>query len=171
MVPRPMTGPSAAQPAPEGAAELHLTRADIGFSAAHFSVIDGRAERLHGHNYRVSLRARGEVGGEGTVIDFHVLKDALRTLCKELDERMLLPGAGGALSIESGQGSVTVQVGARRYVFPEDDVCLLPVSNTTCECLAAYLLDAVRNRLGTAPVRLEVGVEELPGQGASVEEL
>ena len=166
-----MTGPSADPPAPEGAAELHLTRADIGFSAAHFSVIDGVAERLHGHNYRVSLRARGSVGADGTVVDFHALKDVLRQVCADLDERTLLPARSPTVHVAQEGGSVAVDTAARHYVFPTDDVRLLPLNNTTCECLAAHLLAAVRERLGALPVRLSLGVEELPGQGATVEEL
>jgi len=170
MVPTGMTGPSAPQPVNGASATLELARADIGFSAAHFSVIDGAVERLHGHNYRVMLRARGVVRSDGTVIDFHALKDALRTVCADLDERMLLPTQSGTLTVDRKDGNVTVRAGERHYAFPADDVRLLPITNTTCECLAAYLLGAVRARLGTAPVRLELGVEELPGQGASVEE-
>lgn len=166
-----MTGPSADQPAPGGAAELHLTRADIGFSAAHFSVIDGVAERLHGHNYRVSLRARGSVGADGTVVDFHALKDVLRQVCAGLDERTLLPAQSPTVRVTQEGSSVTVDSGARHYVFPAEDVRLLPVNNTTCECLAAHLLTAVRERLGALPVRLSLGVDEMPGQGATIEEL
>ena len=166
-----MTGPSADPPGSEGAAELHLTRADIGFSAAHFSVIDGVAERLHGHNYRVSLRACGSVGAEGTVVDFHALKDVLRQICTDLDERMLLPAQSPTVRVAQEGASTTVDTAARHYVFPTEDVRLLPLNNTTCECLAAHLLTAVRERLGALPVRLSLSVEELPGQGATVEEL
>ena len=60
--------------------------------------------------------------------------------------------------------------GARRFVFPRSDVCLLPVGNTTCECLAAHLLSRVRDTLEDADVRLEVTIEETPGQGATVAE-
>ncbi|MBV9100483.1 MAG: 6-carboxytetrahydropterin synthase [Candidatus Dormibacteraeota bacterium] len=165
-----MTHPSAAEPPSGAPVELRLARADIGFSAAHFSVIDGVAERLHGHNYRVSLRARGRVDAEGTVVDFHVLKSALRDVCDELDERMLLPAHSPVVRVTQDGDRVAVDAATRHYVLPAGDVRLLPVVNTTCECLAAHLLGAVRARLGTAPVRLSLGVEELPGQGATVEE-
>jgi hypothetical protein len=44
------------------------------------------------------------------------------------------------------------------------------VRNTTCECLAQLLLERLRRRLGEIPIRLEVTVEESPGQGATVSE-
>jgi len=151
-------------------ATLELARSDLGFSAAHFGVIDGRAERLHGHNYRVSLRVRGAVRKDGSVIDFSVLKQLLRAACAELDERMLVPGAAPDVSVDEDGDAVTVRHQDRRYVFPAADVRLLPIVNTTCECLAAYLLDVLRSGLGHWPVRLEVRVEEIPGQGASAAE-
>ncbi len=151
-------------------ATLELARADIGFAAAHFSVVDGRSERLHGHNYSVSLRAHGQVRKDGTVIDFSVLKQALRVACAELDERMLIPTLSGAIDVREEEHEIVVRQGARRFVFPQADVRLLPVVNTTCECLAEYLLDVVRSGLGTWPIRLEIRVEESPGQGASAAE-
>jgi 6-pyruvoyltetrahydropterin/6-carboxytetrahydropterin synthase len=149
-------------------ASLELARGDIGFSAAHFSIHQGRSERLHGHNYRVSLRARGTVDDEGTVVDFSALKDALRALCAELDERMLVPTRSPHVRVEETTDGLTLTEGSRRFLIPRGDAVLLPVVNTTCECLAAHLLHAIRDRLGVTGYRLEVRVEEIPGQGASV---
>ena len=151
-------------------ASLELARGDIGFSAAHFSIHQGRSERLHGHNYRVSLHARGPVDTEGTVVDFSALKSALRALCAELDEHMLVPTRSAHVRVEETADAVVLTEGARRFVIPRADAVLLPVVNTTCECLAEHLLNALREELGRTLYRLEVRVEELPGQGASVSE-
>ncbi|TMB89391.1 MAG: 6-pyruvoyl tetrahydrobiopterin synthase [Chloroflexi bacterium] len=152
-------------------AVLELHRADVGFSAAHFGVVDGRSERLHGHNYRVSLRAHGMVSADGTVVDFKTLKQALGAECALLDERMLLPTRSETVIVEANADEVQARHGNRRFSFPRGDVQLLPVTNTTCECLAAHLLKSVRARLGPLPIRLELTVEEAPGQGATVAEL
>jgi 6-pyruvoyltetrahydropterin/6-carboxytetrahydropterin synthase len=151
-------------------ASLELARADIGFSAAHFSIHQGRSERLHGHNYRVSLRAHGPVDGEGTVVDFTLLKTELRTLCAQLDERMLVPTRSPHIRVEESADGLTLTEGARRFVIPVGDAVLLPVVNTTCECLATHLLGALRERLGSTGYRLELGIEEVPGQGARATE-
>ena len=165
-----MDAPSPAQGGPGARASLELSRADIGFAAAHFSVVGGRAERLHGHNYRVALRAHGDVAADGTVVDFGVLKSALRAECDELDEHMLLPTSSEVVHVHAEGHVVTAEEGRRRFVFPAADVRLLAIPNTTCECLAAYLLSRLRARLGATPVRLEVSVEEVPGQSATVKE-
>ncbi len=151
-------------------ARLDLARPDIGFSAAHFSIHEGRSERLHGHNYRVSLRVSGKVGDGGTVVDFAALKLALRGLCAELDERMLVPTRSPDIGVEEAADSVHITEGSRRFVIPRGDVVLLPVVNTTCECLAAHLLSRLREQLGATEYRLRVAVEETAGQGASVSE-
>jgi 6-pyruvoyltetrahydropterin/6-carboxytetrahydropterin synthase len=151
-------------------ASLELARADIGFSAAHFSIHQGRSERLHGHNYRVFLSARGPVGDEGTVVDFAALKAALRALCAELDERMLVPTGSPSIDVEVVGDAVHLAQGSRRFVIPRDDAVLLPILNSTCECLAAHLLAEMRRRLGTTSYRLGLRVEETPGQGAAVTE-
>ncbi len=151
-------------------ASLELARGDIGFSAAHFSIHQGRSERLHGHNYRVSLRARGQVDGEGTIVDFAALKRALRTLCAALDERMLVPTGSPQVRVEETNDGVVITEGSRRFLIPRGDAVLLPVVNTTCECLAAHLLGALREDLGSTSYSLELRVEESPGQGASVSE-
>lgn len=151
-------------------ASLDLARGDIGFSAAHFSIHQGRSERLHGHNYRVSLHARGAVDGEGTVVDFAALKGALRTLCAGLDERLLVPTRSPHVRVEETSDEVVLTEGSRRFVIPRGDTVLLPVVNTTCECLCAHLLGALRDLLGATAYRLEVRVEEFPGQGATVSE-
>jgi len=151
-------------------ASLELARPDIGFSAAHFSVHQGRSERLHGHNYRVFLRARGSVSEEGTVVDFADLKRALRDLCAMLDERMLVPVSSPWVRVEETAEGVWLTAGERRFLIPGGDVALLPVVNTTCECIAAHLLGELRARLGPTGYRLELRVEETPGQGAAVSE-
>ena len=153
-----------------GQVELNLLRTDIGFSAAHFSIVGGRAERLHGHNYRVGLRARGTLRADGTLVDFAVLKRALRDICANLDERTLLPLQSDRVVVREEGDEVAVVEGTRHFRFPREDVRLLPIPNTTCESLATHLLVALRARLKDATVRLELTVEETPGQSATVAE-
>ena len=61
------------------------------FSAAHFIAYPGFREPLHGHNYQVSVRVEAELGGDGYVLDFGLVKKLALELCEELDERVLVP--------------------------------------------------------------------------------
>ncbi len=70
-----------------------VDKRSIGFSAAHFSILESGSEPLHGHNWLVSVHARGRLREDGTLIDFGILKAAMRAECALLDHRMLVPTA------------------------------------------------------------------------------
>lgn len=61
------------------------------FAAAHFLThYNGKCERLHGHNYRVVVWARGKkLDSGGMLADFGQIKSALRKVISELDHTNL----------------------------------------------------------------------------------
>jgi len=61
------------------------------FAAAHYlKDYHGKCENLHGHNYRVLAYARGDALDEGgMLLDFSILKQALKEVCRELDHTNL----------------------------------------------------------------------------------
>ena len=66
---------------------MYKVRVEAEFAAAHhLEHYHGKCERLHGHNYRVRAWAEGERLGEGgMLVDFGVLKVALREVLSGLD--------------------------------------------------------------------------------------
>jgi 6-pyruvoyltetrahydropterin/6-carboxytetrahydropterin synthase len=143
----------------------------LSFSAAHFISFAGKCERLHGHNYAVSVELEGELTAESWVFDFVALKHVVRRLCDELDHRFLLPEASDDFEMEHSGGEWEVRFQDQRYVFPEADVLTLPVDNITAERLAEYLcaqlLEALRREQDVSNLTsVTVGVEEAPGQTA-----
>jgi 6-pyruvoyltetrahydropterin/6-carboxytetrahydropterin synthase len=70
---------------------MYSLRVEADFAAAHsLTHYHGKCERLHGHNYRVLAWARGrELGEGGMLIDFTVLKGALREIAGEFDHTNL----------------------------------------------------------------------------------
>lgn len=153
---------------------IHVTKDYLNFCAGHFITYDGdQCEALHGHNYRVRMTLAGPLDDNHYVVDFVRLKKMLKRLCDTLDHRVLLALHNPHLHIEQTAAEVTVRYARRRYVFPLEDVVLLPIANTTAELLAHYLNARARAELpALSPVRLnrvEVEVEETPGQaGVSV---
>src|SRR5262245_26485750 len=112
------------------------------FAAAHFIAYRGFREPLHGHNYQVSVRVEAELGPEGYVLDFGLVKRIARTLCGELDDRLLLPAESDCLRIERAGDAVDVTTEkGEHFRFPACDVRLLPIAHTSAEELAAYLPD------------------------------
>ena len=70
---------------------MYEIRVEADFAAAHFLAdFHGKCERLHGHNYRVLAHARGDsLDSGGMLVDFGILKKALREVCETLDHSNL----------------------------------------------------------------------------------
>lgn len=140
------------------------------FAAAHMATIGDELEPLHGHNYAVRCRVEGELTSDGWVIDFSVLKRAVREACARLDHRFLLQTRSPLLVIAETPEGWVIEHRLRRYVFPTADVAALPIANTTAELIAEWLAGAVRDALEGGDRdnirRIEVDVEEMPGQAA-----
>ena len=152
--------------------EFHIRIAgdDLSFCAAHFITLEGgRCERLHGHTYRVAAEVFGPLDDCQCVVDFLVVRNALKSIVAELDHRMLLPTQHAAIRVSSRAGEVEATFADRRWVFPQDDCLLLPIANTTTEVLAQYVgerLAAALKSLGMAsPSRLRIEIGE--GTGCS----
>ncbi len=142
------------------------------FAAAHFIAYPGFREPLHGHNYQVSVRVEAELGADGYVLDFGLVKRVAKALCDELDERVLVPADSDCLTVAADAACVEMTTAeGDRFAFPRRDCVVLPIVHSSAEELAAYLLDRLRTELareagGRAIAALEVGVAEAPGQVA-----
>jgi len=151
---------------------IRVYKETFDFASAHFLIFeDGRREELHGHNYRVRVELHGELKGD-LVIDFKHVKPLVRAACKELDHRVLLPAENARLAIRRDEDAGEIEArfaGGSRFVFPAQDVIVLPVSNTSTERLARYLcgrlLPQIQAAAPNASLRaIEVEVEEASGQ-------
>lgn len=165
---------------------LFVSKEDFKFNAAHFVVHATGRERLHGHNYKVSLMidSHEALGGDGFLVDFSHLKRIMRTLCKGLDERFLCPIHSPHMTTSRGEGDRSGNIELRVahdgsfFSFPAGDCVELPVVAITVEVLARYLLcefveaagrDESAVSGGWAKVdTLTVCVMETPGQEARV---
>ena len=151
-----------------------VTKDYLVFASAHFITFAGhRCESLHGHNYRVGVVLEGALDEESWyVLDFGVLKRAMRALCDEIDHKVLLPLENPRLQVAEQGESVTVAYDHKpRYLFPKSDCALLPVPNTTVEMLAQLLAERLHARLLDGGARgltaIEMEVEENFGQSAT----
>lgn len=147
---------------------VHVTKDYLKFSAAHFIAYEGFRETLHGHNYRVSVEIEGDLGPQGYVLDFGIVKQVARRVCQRLDEKFLIPAASDCLRVIEEGGQVTVRYEDDEFRFPVKDVVLLPIIHSSAEELARYLAAEIHRELGGVErIRvLEVGVEETTGQTA-----
>ena len=150
---------------------VHVYKEYLKFSAAHFIAYRGFREPLHGHNYQVSVRVDGELGEDGYVLDFGLVKKAAKRICDDLDERVLIPERSDCLEITRNAGQVHARYeDGSTFSFPEKDTVLLPIVHSSAEELARYVLTRLRAELSDLERRgvrsIEVGVGEAPGQVA-----
>ena len=68
--------------------EVRVAKDTFKFNAAHFVAFKGFRERMHGHNYQVSVRLLGsrKIGSDGYVVDFGDIKAVTKKVCKDLNE-------------------------------------------------------------------------------------
>ena len=142
------------------------------FAAAHFVTYDrDQSEPLHGHNYRAAVSIEGPLDENHYVFNFVPLKRKLRTLTDSLDHHMLLPTGNPVIEVKEDGDSVRVRQVGKDYVFPKEDVVILPIANTTAELLATWLSEQLVAWLRETGVggltALEVEIEEVFGQTAT----
>ncbi len=170
------TPPASPGTSPEASAAGELTTIEIAkeylsFSAGHFTLFSERErENLHGHNFALACEVTAPVGPAGMCFDYGELKATLKSLCDELDERVLLPGASPWARIEERDDLVVVHYADERIPFLPRDVLVLPIRNVTVEELAGWFVE----RLVASPViagndvrSLEVRVSSGSNQWAS----
>lgn len=150
--------------------KIIVERGYLRFSAAHFITFGGKCERLHGHNYTISVGLEGDLTTDAYLFDFVALKDIARHVCEALDHRILLPSHNEHLTLREGENEWEALFQEQRYLFPARDVLVLPVDNITAERLAEYICGQIKEELtGQVTGHIEtivVGVEESPGQTA-----
>lgn len=150
---------------------LKLSKENLKFSAAHFLIFDEtRAERLHGHNYGVQIEfcldwSIFESIGYG--LDFGPIKSRIKAILDEWDERVLLPAKRQDMTFNVNGDSLEVLFRERRYVFPRNEVILLPIVNTSVELLSGLICDQLWGEYKAKGILgIKVQVEETKGQAA-----
>jgi 6-pyruvoyltetrahydropterin/6-carboxytetrahydropterin synthase len=104
------------------------------FSAAHAIRMAGQVEPLHGHDWRVSVRVRGErLDGDGLLCDFHALERAVDEVIAPFRNRSL------------------------------NDTPPFDRTNPTAELVARHIGDALAPRIPSGAHLHSVVVGEAPG--------
>lgn len=154
--------------------ELHLSRDYFTFSSAHFMQLASTSEPIHGHNYTVRLTLVGAADIDGVLVDFSQLKPIVRGITSPLNHKVLLPQASKRMTINIIDERIDVLVDGKEYRFPAAEVALLPVRNTSVECLAMHLAAILAVQLAEIDhsqqiERFSLTIEESPGQAATTE--
>jgi 6-pyruvoyltetrahydropterin/6-carboxytetrahydropterin synthase len=164
---------------------IRIEKESYKFSATHFTVFGpNHAERLHGHNYAVTVECGiTELDELGMAFEFNTLKPHIKRVADLWDEFVLIPTLNPYLKFGTelldDVSHTIVTFGNKSYRFPDSDVVKLALRNITSEELAKEFLElllkqwfeamppASRDFLQSRLEWLEVSVEETSGQRAT----
>jgi 6-pyruvoyltetrahydropterin/6-carboxytetrahydropterin synthase len=151
----------------------HIKKEALKFASAHMTVFpDGTKEALHGHNYRTQVSIDLKTVELSKMLSFATVKSAMKKICDEWDEKVLLASACPFYKLVSSTSRETeFTLCGKRYVLPTDEIVFIDRDNITTETLSSEfccrligLLDA---RALESISGIEVRIEEMTGQGAS----
>jgi 6-pyruvoyltetrahydropterin/6-carboxytetrahydropterin synthase len=149
--------------------ELDGWKLGLRFSACHIIPEHGKCGHLHGHTYTIHSHVFGTLNEHGIILDFEIIKNALRDVISELDHKLLIPKRNNKFEIQSG-AEVSIKLGDKNYRFPNEDIIMLNIESATAESLANYILEKLLQTMDIPKnvTSLELGVDEGWGQGAWV---
>ena len=126
---------------------IEISKEYLHFAAAHFTLFSAtERENLHGHNFQVTLDADAPMQDDGLTFDYNILKKAVKQLCDDLDEQVLMPTRSPYLEIDEQDDYTYIVFNGERIPFLQRDLTLLPIRNITVEELAQYLLAKLLER-------------------------
>ena len=85
-----------------------------------------------------------------------------------MDHKLLVPGKSEIFEHDQKTGEFIIKYNEKRMVIPEEYVYVCDVFNTTSEELSAFIVKKVLEKIKLKKniKRIEISVEEGPGQGA-----
>lgn len=129
----------------------------VKFCASHFLEEHFKCSRLHGHNYYVSVEVSDGLDEKCFVVDFMELNTVLKDIVEPLDHYVLVPTQSKTVKIKDLCESYEVLTPTKRYLFPKEDVCLLPLPATTSELLAQYIHNKMKEKYPKKKIVVKVG--------------
>jgi len=148
--------------------EIDGWKQNIRFSSTHIITGHEKCGRLHGHTYAINTKIFGEKNKEGYIIDFSLIKSALKDVVNELDHKILIPEKNS--SVIEDKKEVRMTSDGKTYVFPVEDCIFLPFGSITAENLAEYVLNIIISKIKFPKniKKIEIGVDEGYGQGSRI---
>eukprot|EP00520_Triparma_pacifica_P013240 CAMPEP_0118660198 /NCGR_PEP_ID=MMETSP0785-20121206/15540_1 /TAXON_ID=91992 /ORGANISM="Bolidomonas pacifica, Strain CCMP 1866" /LENGTH=202 /DNA_ID=CAMNT_0006553399 /DNA_START=32 /DNA_END=637 /DNA_ORIENTATION=+ len=159
-----------------------VAKEDFKFNLAHFVAYEGFRERLHGHNYSLSITLLSPnplLESDGYVVDFGVVKKSVRAVCKSLNERVIVPTKSDVIKIfsfiENDAPHTRLECEDKSvFVFPTSDCFMAPIVHSTVEEISLYMYGRIVEGIGEEYLRernvreMLIKISEAPGQSAEM---
>jgi 6-pyruvoyltetrahydropterin/6-carboxytetrahydropterin synthase len=156
--------------------EINLSKSYFKFNCSHFIAYRGYRERIHGHNYHISVKFTGSdtLSLNGYLLDFGEVKKVVKAICCDMDEFFLVPTKSDCLKISLDDLQLLMECeDGSIFSLPRTDCKLLPLVHTSSEELSRYLWCRVVRDIGLETLRcagiqrIELSLCETEGQSAT----
>ncbi len=143
---------------------------NLRFSCAHFLPTHTKCERIHGHDYAVSV----EIGGaneKGMVVDFLLVERQIREIIDEIDHHLLIPNQSDVLEWHKSGENLLISYNGRLLSIPEVYTFHIDADSSSSEDLSIFLLNSLWERLKNEKnvKSLKLCLHEGPGRVACAE--
>jgi len=154
--------------APEKLGKIEISKQALNFSSAHFTIFSAtEREDLHGHNFQVACELVAPIDANGLIFDYAIIKQTVKRLCDELDEKTLLPEKSPYLTLDRDGPYLIANYADEKIPFLPRDVLTLPIANASVEELSHYLLERIMSEpeIAREDIReMTIKVSSSPGQ-------
>lgn len=108
--------------------------AGLRFSSAHIIPVHASCGFIHGHSYFVDVEIEGNRSGDyDFVVDFKDVKNSVRSICKKLDHRVLIPINNKNMKFKGINSSEELNSNEENSEFDNSD-CEKSSESDTCDC-------------------------------------
>ena len=151
--------------------KIEIAKQALNFSAAHFTIFSAtEREDLHGHNFQVECEMTSPIDENGLIFDYNLVKQMMKAICDELDEKTILPEKSPYLKLVREPDYLIAEYHEERIPFLYRDVVTLPIANVSVEELSHYYLDrllAHKDIIVRDISEMTVRISSSPGQQGS----
>ena len=150
-------------------ATVKVAERGLNFDYAHFLPHIEKCSTLHGHTASVSVEVTGPKNAEGYVLDFGVLKSAVKSAIEELDHKLIV-SRRYIVDLKNGRYLVSFEGlgGSYDLWVPQSRVAVIE-GESTAENIAAHIAKRLLTSLSVKPVVVRVSVSEGIGKYAVAE--
>lgn len=151
--------------------EIDGWKANIRFSSSHILLGHNKCGFLHGHTYAIHTWVYGDIDEIGFIIDFKIVKNALREIANRFDHRVLIPDKNS--NVSKTESEISIFTDNKNYIFPIEDCIVLPLTRITAEYLSEYILEELFDKIDLPKnvKKIVVGIDEGYGQVARSEKI
>ncbi|MCL4453236.1 6-carboxytetrahydropterin synthase [Ferroplasma sp.] len=142
------------------------------WSAGHYVPDNEKCKKFHGHDYSIDILIdSGDVESSGMLMDFTLVKKAVKPVIESMDHKFIVPGTDIRKGNIDGMIDIVVR-GIYRGTMPESDVFIFPYPSDTAEYIAKYCYVEIYKKIKgmIRDLKMKIIIHEGPGNLASYTE-